>query len=62
MDPNEALKELREIVNKLNEKDNKYSWGEGRAISVDEQGFMIKFEGLDQWLSTGGFLPGAWQH
>lgn len=31
-------------------------FGEGNS---DEAGFV--FIGLDEWLSSGGFLPAAWQ-
>jgi hypothetical protein len=43
MDPNEALRQIRELFE------------EGNS---DEAGFI--FIGLDEWLSSGGFLPDDW--
>lgn len=51
MDPNAALAELREL---LREGDVEISPEEiSQAIDL--------FQGLDDWLSGGGFLPRAWQ-
>lgn len=58
MDPNEALKVIRRIVNACNDPDGRVfgaltprEWLEELAEHVD---------GLDEWLSKGGFLPSDW--
>lgn len=51
MDPNEALKQIRAIVAQDNDAE------------MDEDAFYrlkILFEGLDHWVSHGGFLPVDW--
>lgn len=49
MDPNETLKELRQIVN------------DKQRIVVDDYIRMRElFQALDQWLTRGGFPPGDW--
>ena len=61
MDPNAALKLLREL---------RYSIVQNLdSESPDEDELMEKasemadaFEGLDQWLTKGGFLPHEWTH
>lgn len=45
MDPNEALKRIRELIND----------GDSADVLLVEA-----FEALDNWLSRGGFLPSAW--
>jgi hypothetical protein len=64
MDPNEALKRLREIMPRLQ------AWAEAEEWSIapsdltqhdtDLAEVVETFEGLDQWLSKGGFLPADW--
>ncbi len=49
MDPNETLKELRELIDLVLRGDD---------TSVFEA--ATKFEDLDEWISKGGFLPEAW--
>lgn len=51
MDPNEALRELRDLV-----KDTLAGPLNQTAIDLSE-----RFEALDAWLSKGGFLPKPWQ-
>lgn len=53
MDPNETLRQLRELlsVNRYGEKI--YPDDADRARDL--------FEALDQWLARGGFLPDAWR-
>lgn len=57
MDPNAAIEELRHLSSQLN-GDNDDD-GEHSPIDVDR--FVELWDGLDQWISNGGFLPKAWQ-
>lgn len=50
MDPNEALRVLRAMVEAV-------MTGDGCA-SVDE--LAEQFDALDEWIARGGFLPAAW--
>ena len=49
MDPNETLKELRELIELVLRGDD---------TSVFEA--ATKFEDLDEWLTRGGLLPEDW--
>ncbi len=51
MDPDEALRRIREIVKRVNENDNFES-------DVPELGNLV--QALDEWLTKGGFLPALW--
>lgn len=54
MDPDTALAELRTLaLDVLSPVDGESS---DEAIELAE-----KFQGLDEWLSRGGFLPAAWR-
>ena len=61
MDPNEALRQLRArftIIDRLLaglESDEKYIRNGDLSELID------LFQGLDEWLSKGGFLPDAWE-
>ena len=48
MDPNEVLREMREIH-------------ASRCSREDFERFLELFTGLDTWLQRGGFLPRDWQ-
>jgi hypothetical protein len=50
MDPNATLRKLRELVMRV-------QGGTGR---VDPEEFAELVEALDGWLTSGGFLPEAW--
>lgn len=50
MDPNEALRRIRELVRPGAERDDP----DGSELSE-------LVAGLDEWLSRGGFLPEAWR-
>jgi hypothetical protein len=52
MDPNETLRELRELA--------PYADGYGSPEGWLERGGEV-FKALDDWLARGGFLPEAWQ-
>ena len=56
MDPNEALRQIREAIRDLDEA----SRGHGDLL---ESAMRVAdlVSGLDHWLSKGGFLPEAWQ-
>jgi hypothetical protein len=53
MDPNEALRIIREARAEI------FSEGEPYAPSMVYR-LAEATDALDTWLSTGGFLPGAW--
>ena len=50
MDPDAALAEIRDIVGRYN-RDG--------GLVVDAR-LAELIDGVDTWLSTGGFLPNAW--
>ena len=50
MDPNAALEEIRRIIAK---------YADGRAYDANRLAELT--DGLDTWLSNGGFLPADWQ-
>lgn len=55
MDPNETLRQLRDVL----------GFG-AHVINFDEAKRVIdavseNFEALDEWLSKGGFLPTDWE-
>jgi len=57
MDPNEALKRLRDLMEGLKEAADS-----GDDIDHDDVGDAVNvWEGLDHWLSGKGFLPKDWQ-
>lgn len=51
MDPDAALARMRELIARERE-----SFVETDATELSEL-----IDGLDQWLSKGGFLPAAWR-
>lgn len=57
MDPNAALKHLRELV---------AEWESASDLDIARKADMLDdfiehFDGLDSWLSHGGFLPRNWE-
>lgn len=53
MDPNAALAQIRELTDKASR------YGE---LSDSETNLLVDLvEGLDGWLSKGGFLPEPWE-
>lgn len=54
MDPDECLKEIRELITRLNAADDRDDF-EGFAADLAEH-----VEALDEWIIGGGFLPRAW--
>jgi len=54
MDPNETLRDIRELVT---------AWHEADLHSVEREvaeDLVTRVESLDAWLTSGGFLPSAW--
>jgi hypothetical protein len=51
MDPNVALVAIRSMLN---------AHKNGQRFDVDD--FAEIVNGLDEWLTKGGFLPQAWQN
>jgi hypothetical protein len=59
MDPNKALRQLRNAV-------DYYRRGYGGKLGAENReellaGLVDEFEALDGWLTRGGFLPEAWR-
>lgn len=52
MDPNEALKQIRMIINNLDEAGEKWD---------DTHKLKELFDGLDNWIANGGMLPDDWK-
>jgi hypothetical protein len=53
MDPNEALAGMRTLVAQVDADEVADPLAHLDAMAT-------QFEALDDWLRTGGFLPGAW--
>jgi len=49
MDPDKALEALQQLAKQVNAGDPSDAWL-----------FAELFEGLDEWIRRGGFLPKAW--
>lgn len=52
MDPNEALRQIRELITEL------------QAVDFDDEripALTNAVSDLDSWLSAGGYLPDAWK-
>jgi hypothetical protein len=61
MDPNEALKRIREAIKGRNRG---YYWTTNEADPSNPIGvwdeIIEHFEALDEWLCKGGFMPAEW--
>jgi hypothetical protein len=54
LDPNQTLKEIRDIVGESERK--------GATPTQEQAERLVELAAaLDRWLSSGGFLPRAWQ-
>lgn len=60
MDPDEKLKELRELARQVALSDVGSPTLFQSVVQLAES-LAEKFEELDEWLQRGGFLPKAWQ-
>jgi hypothetical protein len=58
MDPDEALKQIREVVSKIRNDET------ARTLDAyaELETITDAFEALDDWLSSGGFLPKDWAY
>lgn len=54
MDPNETLRQLREMVTEILDE------GSEDDSTEREDEFAQLFQALDEWVSKGGFLPRNW--
>lgn len=54
MDPTECLREIRRLTAKRNNDPSSFD-------SVDAAMLCELFDGLDLWMTKGGFLPEQWQ-
>jgi hypothetical protein len=57
MDPNENLREIREITKELDSG----SYLSSREVELKADRLVSLVMGLDEWLSKGGFLPKEWE-
>lgn len=56
MDPNETLQQLRKLITLWHNET-----GGTTEDSLERADRIVElFDGFDQWLSSGGFLPAAW--
>lgn len=56
MDPNETLKNIRELAEAIFEDESQESKGDKAEELADY------FQALDEWISNGGCLPLEWAH
>lgn len=54
MDPNEALKRMRELSDELDR------FEDDRTRSLIAEDMASVWDGLDRWMTRGGFLPADW--
>lgn len=68
MDPEAALKEIRDLVEAIRERIDEHDGDDVDTmdpddlvtIAEDANALVDRFEGLDAWMSRGGFLPASW--
>jgi hypothetical protein len=56
MDPDTCLNEIRSIVQHVDDSD------EPDTVEDRFERLVQLVDGLDTWMSLGGYPPGAWQH
>lgn len=67
MDPDECLKQIRIICNKINIKDDEQPFEDSEKNAKDadlaEMGIELaeSIENLDAWIRHSGFLPNDWK-
>ncbi len=65
MDPNAALENIRSLVASIIESIDEQDEHDDENCSVDVGDVSMlcdTFNGLDNWLKSGGFKPGEWTH
>lgn len=66
MDPEAALKQIRSLVESIKEcidehdDINNMDRDNLEALAGEADELVNTFDGLDQWMSRGGFLPRSW--
>lgn len=55
MDPDEALAKMRDLTSRYGHEDHGNDEDHDIALRMVEV-----FQGLDEWLTNGGFPPSAW--
>lgn len=62
MDPDVALESMRALTKNLQERldARDYEFDNWPVPEIEE--LLETFRGLDEWLSNGGFFPGAWKN
>ena len=61
MDPNQTLKNLRSLVEAVNaDLDDSRNLAATDLVCCAHE-LAQYFEALDQWITSGGFLPQAWE-
>ena len=60
MDPNEALRIIRLLIAQMRVEDGPVSGQVADQFIQHARDLAEQFEALDEWLSSEGFLPGAW--
>ncbi len=58
MDPNATLDAIRDLINEYAQLETDDRRDDGATLNE----LIAHFDNLDQWLTKGGFLPGAWSH
>ena len=61
MDPNAALNNLRLHIEQLKKLIDSDESPENEDLECLANDVVDNFEGLDNWLSNGGFLPKSWK-
>jgi len=57
MDPNETLRQMRELAEKIHAADHT----DASECPDELNEYFILAEELDEWITKGGFIPRAWE-
>lgn len=60
MDPNEALKELRQLAASIARFTELVDCGEEIDLTEEAVDMAVRFQALDKWITDGGFFPAVW--
>lgn len=64
MDPNEILRELRQlaehVVKAANKREDVPPVHYGGDLTEEAENMAELFQSLDEWISAGGFFPAVW--